>query len=295
MDKIRIPEYFTEYIADIDDAFTRGGRLKGERSGLRDLDSLLNGWQRGKIYVIGALKKTGKSRFVLNAASHFLDANLKGLMFSMEMGRFQILDCLIGNREEIETQDIRSGRMTAKETKRAKTQTHRIALQQFTIDKKSACTVDYIRNHIQQAKRGGVVDFVIVDYIQRMKGARAESRVREIESCAISLADIARDEGVIMIVLSQMSGEAEKSRGSTPAYAMFKDSQAIVESADVAIALVDKNRGKPSQGENWKDIDAIVLQRDGPSDMFVTLKAELQYSKFSMSLPNGDRRSEGKF
>jgi len=282
MDKIRIPEFFKEYLVEIDESKARGGKIKGIASGIWDLDSLLNGGQKGKIYVVGALKKTGKSRFVLNAVSTFLNAGHPGLMFSMEMGRFQVLDCLIGNREKIVTSSIRSGTMTPKETARAKNQCTRISLQQFTIDKKSACTVDYIRQKIKEAKAASVVDFVIVDYIQRMKGKHSESRVREIEGCAISLADIARDEDVIMIVISQMSGEAEKARSSVPAYSMFKDSQAIVESADVAIALVDPTRGKPNMDENFKDIDAIVLQRDGPSDMFVKLKAELQYSRFSI-------------
>lgn len=280
--KIKIPDYFVEYAVEIDDAKERGGRIKGIRSGIYDLDSLLNGWQKGKIYVVGALKKTGKSRFVLNVASSFLDASHPGIMFSMEMGRFQVLDCLIGNREQIVTNAIRSGGMTPEQTERAKNQCTRISLQQFTIDKKSACTVDYIRSQIREVKNQSVVDFVIVDYIQRMKGANRESRVREVEGCAISLADIARDEDVIMIVISQMSGEAEKLRSSVPAYSLFKDSQAIVESADVAIALMDPNRGKANMGENFKEIDAIVLQRDGPSDMFVKLKAELQYSKFSI-------------
>ena len=124
------------------------------------------------------------------------------------------------------------------------------------------------------------MDFVIVDYIQRMHVAGAESRTKEVERCANELADIARDEQVVMVIISQLSAEAEKitfvqssaSRGKAhaPIYAFFKESGAIIEACDAAVALVDPARGTPFDTEaDSKELEAIILQREGATDVFI--------------------------
>jgi replicative DNA helicase len=127
------------------------------------------------------------------------------------------------------------------------------------------------------------VDFVVVDYIQRMRIHGMEKRVNEVERCAIDLADIGRDQNVIMIVLSQLAGAAENKNATdkAPIYSFFKESQAIIESADVVIALDNPERGEAKTGkETSTKLKAVILQRDGASDVEIDLSAELQYSRF---------------
>jgi hypothetical protein len=86
----------------------------------------------------------------------------------------------------------------------------------------------------------------------------------------------------MMIILSQISGEYEKMPGkSIPIYAFFKESQAIVEAADVVIALADPNRGKENdETQDFKSLKGIIIQRDGRGDVFCDLQARLQYAQF---------------
>ena len=258
-----------------------GNALKGVNSHLGDLDKVINGWQRGLTYVVGGLKKTGKSRFALDISSCLLSQGLCGIIFSMEMSENKIHDCIFANRLKINTAKFGTSSLTQDDYRSVIEECPKYMQERLFISRKSRIEPEYIKEFIRHVKRKYPVDFVIVDYIQRMKG-RGESRTKEIEYCMTSIADISRDENVIMIALSQLNKDAEKKGGESPIYSHYKESQAIIEAADTIITLDDPNRGKEGMGnENYKELDAIVLQRDGVSDVWIKLHAELQYSKFN--------------
>ena len=292
-----------EWVTGVDEARTakeEDGSLKrfsGYECGINNLDLALNGFQPGLSYVIGGLKKTGKSRMAMFLASRFLQQGLGGIAFSMEMKINKIHNCIVAERTEVNTAIFKTPKVSpAQMIKISSEAISRYMMQSFYISVRSGINPNYVRSIIQKRKIKNRVDFVIVDYIQRMR-VRAESRAKEVERCALDLADIARDENVVMIILSQLSNEAEKmSFGSNkdkdtgkskqkpmaPIYAFFKESGAIIESCDVTIALIDPNRGEPfDPASTSKDIEAIILQRDGLSDIRVNLNAQLQYSRFS--------------
>lgn len=274
-----------ETVTEIGAAKDRAGALKGIKSMMPDIDRKINGWQHGLFYVIGGLKKTGKSRFVLSLASHWLKQGLGGIMFSLEMGTQKIHQCVFANRARVNTAVMGTGSITEQEYRKIVDEVNMYLNEHFYISKKSGISPDEMKIIIANVKTLWPVDFIIVDYIQRMK-AKAESRTKEVERCALDLADIARDENVIMIALSQLSGEAEKHTGERAVYQYLKESQAILESADCGIMLYDKNRGildnyKPDL--NSKEIVAQIIQRDGESDISFILNAQLQYSFFGCS------------
>jgi replicative DNA helicase len=270
-------EQYTAYLAD---GMTRQN-LKGYQSHLGLIDKTINGWQKGLSYVIGGLKKTGKSRFAINLMSVLLNQNIGGIIFSLEMSENQIHNCIVGSRLGIDTAKMGTDRLIHSDFDKIVTHMNIYKDQKLYISRKSAISPDYIRLIIRSRKSKQPVDFVIVDYIQRMR-AKAESRTKEVEKCALDLADIARDENVIMIVLSQLSGAAETNRGKAPIYAFFKESQAIIEAADCVIGLDDQNRGKEFVPDEKleKELIAVILQREGISDVWLKLKAQLQYPRF---------------
>jgi replicative DNA helicase len=285
-------ESISDTISEIGKAKDRQGALKGITSGLPDIDRKINGWQHGLFYVFGGLKKTGKSRFVLSLASHWLKRGCGGIMFSLEMGPQKIHQCIFANREKVNTAVMGTASISQDEFMRISQEANSYQKEHFFISKKSGISPEEIREVIKIVKARWPVDFIIVDYIQRMK-AKAESRTKEVERCALELADIARDENVIMIALSQLSGEAEKHQGEKAIYSYLKESQAILESADCGIMLFDKNRGVMNDGfeltKDSKEIVAQIIQRDGESDISFVLNAQLQYAFFGCS----DRKHEG--
>jgi replicative DNA helicase len=164
--------------------------------------------------------------------------------------------------------------------------------QPFYITTKGGITPDYVRSTIRKVKRTQPVDFVIVDYIQRMKGTKRGERSGELEECATTLADIAREENVIMLVLSQISNEYEKDvkvkkdKASIINYA--KGSGAIIEACDVAIGIDTPGHEEVDPlSVEYVPIDAEILQRDGISGVRIPLKAVLKYAKFESDSQRG--------
>ena len=267
-----------KFISIVEENKRHPGILKGIQSNLPDLDKIIRGWQHGKLYVIGGLKKTGKSRFAINLVSQWIADNKRGVVFSMEMNENDIHACVLGNRLNINTSIIGTSELSDQQLIALKAEAENYKKSGLIIDRTSSIKVIDVKNQILRERTRGGIDFVVIDYIQRMHG-EGERRVHQIEYCITRLADIARDENVIMIVLSQLSGAAEH-KNDSPIYSFFKESQAIIEACDCALVLFDENRGeeKPPDGH---EIKCTILQRDGVSDYTLPLFAQLKYSRFS--------------
>lgn len=268
------------FIGTIDERRKNPGQLKGIGSGIYQLDYLIRGWQHGKMYAIGGLKKTGKSRFAINLISEWLFRGYHGIMFTMEMTENDIHTCIIGNRLSINTAAIGTSDLTDGDYEKIEHQAAEYEKTGLIINRKSSIKITDVKNAILKTKNKTGCDFVVIDYIQRMSG-EGERRVHQIENCITRLADIARDENVIMIVLSQLAGSAEH-KNDSPIYAFFKESQAIIEACDCALVLFDENRGKQKDNTAGYEIKCTILQRDGISDYTIPLWAQLQYSRFTM-------------
>jgi len=277
---------FTTSLMDINGK----GRLKGYSSNIPKLDEAISGWQKSKMYIIGGLKKTGKSRFCLDLISRWLVDGLGGIMFSMEMGEAQIHSCIYGNRLSINTAKMGTNSISAKEAEKIMAECNRYSKQNFYISRKSAITPAYLRQTIAARKRKGPIDFIVIDYIQRMTSPGSKGRTEEVEQCALAIADIARDENVVMVCLSQLAGDAERTDSHKPIYSQVKNSQTIIEAADVVIILQDPSRGKPDEFacKDSKELKAMILQRDGESDIIVPILAHLQYSRFNELIQRSD-------
>ena len=69
----------------IQDKIAHAAEVPGHPSGFPELDRSIQGFQGGRLYVVGARKKTGKSMVLLNWAKHLsLDKNIPVLWISTE-------------------------------------------------------------------------------------------------------------------------------------------------------------------------------------------------------------------
>jgi replicative DNA helicase len=275
-------------------------KIPGLRSPWQNMDYMTNGFQQGKVYVLGGLKKTGKTRFLMNLISAFLQDNEPGVMFSMEMQEKDLHACIIACRAGIDTADFGTAHIVNRDMEKLLDHVPTYAQENFYVSRKSAITPEFVRTVIRSRKQRQPVKWVAIDYIQRMTARGIHGKTDAMEYCATQLADIARDENVAMIELSQLSGEAETNKSDAPIYSLIKNSQAIIEAADVAIILNDPNRGKDvAAADGSKEITALLLQRSGISDRWLRFRADLKYSRFvednspKKDLPDEKGRNKG--
>jgi replicative DNA helicase len=111
------------------------------------------------------------------------------------------------------------------------------------------------------------LDLLIVDYLQLMSGgkARFESRQQEISSISRGLKGLAKELGIPLVALSQLSRAPEMRTGDhRPQLSDLRESGSIEQDADLVAFIFREEVYKPSE-EN-KGIAEIIIgkQRNGP-------------------------------
>jgi replicative DNA helicase len=286
-----------EYLKRIEDAKINKRTIRGYTSNMPDLDKMISGWEKGKVYLISGLEKLGKSRFVRSLVSHWLGDNHGVSMFMLEEDETAIHECILANRCTINTDVLETVNMTHENIVKVFEEANlRYMNDPLFISIKSGTDPMYIKTMIQRQKsklkkQGKELIFVVVDYLQRMSG-EGEGHAK-MEYIASKLADITRDENVCMLEISQMSAAAEKTRG-VPLHTQLRYGKAFKEAANCIITFDDPERmGKKEDDgfyvdEGCKTLMAHIIQRKGLSNITMPIRAQLQYSKFNDSVKGSD-------
>jgi len=194
-------------------------------TGMHDLDKMMTGGLRPKrAYFIGARPSMGKTTIALTIARHIAQQpGLAALVLSMEMPAEQINDgCIaaLGNipldkvlQPNVPHPDISDDEFWTRLTEAIE----RVRSLNLYVDDEPALRLLDVRRKIVQAKRrarqaGVRLVLAVLDYIQIMRGSgdgSADKEAATIAANAEGLAEIAKREGVAIIVLSQVKREAD--------------------------------------------------------------------------------------
>jgi replicative DNA helicase len=261
----------------------------GYRLGLKLFDETINGIEKGKFYVLGALKKTGKSRFMIYAAIRMAEQGAGILINSCEMNPDQLNACALAYFSGVGGHKI--GRSLAQyENEKVCEAYSPLFNLNWSIYREYS--VADLQTRILAERQDKNIDVVFVDFIQRMHHQKyGNDRVREVEAISQELADLARNLDVAVIALSQLSGIAEKlPADEIPNMSHFKESQAITENADAIIVLHNPLRNVEAWGviENqiYKPpvLQVRIEQRYGISGGKFAVTADLRTCRFSDSI-----------
>ena len=266
-------------------------KISGYSTGIEKLDEVMNGIQPGKFIVIGALKKTGKSRLKVQIAQTAMKQGAKVLCNSLEMNKHELNTCALSYHSGVDS--ARIGRpLTKKELNSLGLGGGPLFNNEWDIVRLKTVPELYSYSLTKQ-KRGGL-NIVFVDFLQRMSSLKyPKDRVREVEDISIQLADMAKNLDVAVIALAQLSGIAEKLKEEEmPDMQHFKESQGIAENADVIITQHNPYRtsGKVFNFDEMP-IWFRVQQRYGISDVIIKTKADLSTCKFIDDLTENEKEN----
>jgi replicative DNA helicase len=285
-------------------AYKNEGGIVGVPTGLRDLDDKLGGLHQSDLIIIAGRPSMGKTslatNIAFNAAKHIQDSGKKSSIafFSLEMSSEQLSTRILSEQARIGSNDIRRGRISDEQFDQFLETSKNIAELPLFIDETPAISIAAMSNRARRIKRLHGLDMIVVDYIQLMRGTtyNKDGRVQEISQITQGLKAIAKELGIPVLALSQLSRQVEQRDDHKPQLADLRESGSIEQDADVVMFVYREGyylqRKEPREATvehaEWQakmnevaHLAEIIIgkQRHGPIGK-VTLEFEERFTKF---------------
>ncbi len=258
------------------------GAVTGIATGFIDLDYRTAGMQPSDLILVAARPSMGKTAFVLNIAQHVaFKLNETVAIFSLEMSKEQLVNRLFSLESRVDSQHIRTGQLSDAEWESLIESAGVIGKSNLIIDDTPGIGIADLRSKCRKFKLEYDLKMIIIDYLQLMSGSgRSDSRQQEISDISRSLKALARELGVPVIALSQLSRAVEQRPDHRPMLSDLRESGAIEQDADVVMFIYRDDYY--NHDTERKDIAEIIIakQRNGPIGT-VELAWLPNYTKFA--------------
>ncbi len=257
--------------------------------GFYDLDALTQGFQRSDLIITAGRPAMGKTSFCLGIARNIAAIQkLPVAVFSLEMSKEQLVYRLLSGESRIESGRLRSGRVSQHEWQSLASAIDSLSRLPIFIDDTPNISVVEMRSKARrlQAEQGGVLGLILIDYLQLMEGSGSENRVQELSRITRSLKGLARELGVPIIALSQLSRGVESRSDKRPMMSDLRESGSIEQDADLIIMLYREDYYVPDTPDRGISEIIIAKHRNGPVGT-VKLLFEPQFTQFrNLASPN---------
>jgi len=272
-------------------AYMRDGHLSGIATGLRDLDKRMGGLQSSDLIVLAGRPGMGKTSLATNIAFNIAEAYVPAQQadgsfkaanggvvgfFSLEMSSEQLATRNISSRRKSPpprsgARDFRDGFREAGGLLADHAEAAAFIDQTGGISHRPACRPR------PAPKRQRGLDVIVIDYIQLMQGSSAkasQNRVQEITEITTGLKALAKELGVPIIALSQLSRQVESRDDKRPQLSDLRESGSIEQDADVVLFVYReeyylKNKEPKFGTEEYVKWEAEMNEARGKAEVIV--------------------------
>ena len=287
-------EVLQDVLAHISTAAGQENHLPGITTGLVDIDNRLMGLQGGDFLLVASRPGMGKTSIALNIAVAAAKASGKTVaIFSLEMSRQQLVMRLLAGQSHINNQQLIQGRLSPDEWNRLAEGAGVLSRLDIRIEDNPSLSV---ADMSAQCRRLDNLGLILVDYLQLMQSAGSghswsnESRTQAVSDISRMMKVTAKELGVPLLCLSQLSRANEGRTNKRPLLSDLRESGAIEQDADAVIGLYregyyDENCEDPNAAE------AIVLKNRRGQTGTVYLRWLPEYTTYV----NDDRRHDDEY
>lgn len=271
-----------EEINRIDALSKVASAVTGVTTGFIDMDRKLAGFQATDLIVLAARPAMGKTALALNLAQNAAILGGKAVgIFSLEMGRGQLVTRLLSCLGTVEGGKLRTGRLTDEEWERLLTASEMLRQQSIFVDDTPGVTLSDVRARSRRLKATAPnLGLIVVDYLQLMQGDDPKvPRQQQISDISRGLKILAKDLEVPVLALSQLSRGVEQRADKRPLPSDLRESGAIEQDADVIMFIYRDEIYNPDTADKGLAEVIIAKQRNGPTGT-VKLAFQGQYARF---------------
>ena len=264
-------------ITAIEKALNSGGHISGKTTGLTSINDKCGGLHDSDLIIVAGRPGMGKSslatNIAFNAANRLRRDRIDGIedeksvgaavaLFSLEMSADQLATRILAEQSGISSELLRMGKISRDDFQKLSFASQTLAELPLYIDDTPALTIAALRARARRLKRRHNVGLVIVDYLQLLQGTGRggnENRVNEISEISRGLKTLAKELGVPVIALSQLSRAVEQREDKRPMLSDLRESGSIEQDADMVwfiyredYYIAAKEPKQPSDGDDAK-------------------------------------------
>jgi replicative DNA helicase len=290
-----IADYLPTYIDHLEEKHLGKNKVRGVSTGMRPLDQITGGLQRGKLYVIGARPGVGKTTICQNISYKAALKHQRRIgFFSVEMSKDDLMDRFMSMHTRINSLKLQNGDMEQKEWDRIGVASDELEKLGIFFEYTPGIYLDDLASMARRLVQKQEIDLLVIDYLQllraRIDGKRIQPREMEIAEIARGLKMLAGELNVPILAPAQINRQVEhgaviedtalKLSFRMPMLADLRESGEIEQSADVVGFLaraeqdetkvrlqIAKHRGGPKG-----DID---LYFEGETTRFMPLQTQV--------------------
>ncbi|NLM06671.1 MAG: replicative DNA helicase [Tissierellia bacterium] len=263
---VRLNETMSDVFQIINERSKNKGKLTGITTGYEDLNFYLKGLHKQDLIIIAARPSMGKTAFAMNiAVNAAIYGKAKVAVFSLEMGREQLAQRMLGATGLIELEKIATGNLTDSDWAALIDTSAELNKANIFIDDTPGITLTELKAKCKRLKVEEGLDLIVIDYLQLMQGeGRTENRQQEISKISRGLKGFAKEMNCPLIALSQLSRAPDARSDRRPVISDLRESGAIEQDADVVMLIYrDDYYNDESEEKGIAEI-IIAKHRNGP-------------------------------
>ena len=255
--------------------------IPGLSTGLRDLDSKINGLNKSDLLLIAARPGMGKTSIALNIALSVAKKSKKAVViFSLEMSREQLASGLLSNESFVDSQLLLTGKLSEEEWGKLGLAAYALSQTDILVDDNPSITVTEMNAKCRRVDNLGLI---IIDYLQLLTSATgkvSDNRVSAVGEISRALKIMAKELNVPVICLSQLNRANESRADKRPMLSDLRESGSIEQDADEVLFLYRDDYYNPDSEEKNVAECIVAKNRHGETGT-VKLQWLPQFTTFS--------------
>lgn len=228
----KLPTTVEQMMAELYDKMA--GKEVGISTGIEVLDDCMNGFQKGRLYIVGARSGMGKSAFMCSIVEKMEKTKRIGII-SLEMLDKEIKQRIACIRAKIPHWKIEKGRCSEEEAN--KYGDTLLTIQKIFINDEGGMKRANVLASIRQMVKKQKCDIVFIDHIGLIRVNGSQNLAHEIGENTSALKAIAKELNIPIVGLCQINRAVESGNEKMPSLSQLRDSGRIEEDADCVILL----------------------------------------------------------
>lgn len=267
----------------LDEIYRKPGQMTGIPCGLTELDKLTQGLQDGDLIIVAARPSMGKTSLAINniAVNAAINAGVGVGVFSLEMSKMILTESILCSVARVNSWRLRQGLGTEDDWARIGQALSRLPNAPLYIDDTPGLPIMELRSKARRLKSQTDIGLIVVDYIQLIGGSTSggnyENRHQEVSGIARALKGMARELGVPVVALSQLSRRVESREDKRPMLSDLAESGSIEAEADIVMFLYraayyeqrKMREEAAARGETQSETNAALIDQPDKAEIIV--------------------------